>query len=104
MGFKGVKYLESQKLSDAAIKLENCIKDYNGIISKISLSTFNLLEIWHGEGRKEFEKDYDTICRQLTDISEIMYDLHDSLIDSDSAYMLSDNEIAKGLSMAMGEE
>lgn len=99
MAYTGVEYLDTQKLLDAANKVDGCIKEYNEIIKKISTVTSDLIASWYGEGRKEFEKDYSTIYQQLTDISDIMYDLYDSLVDSDATYVQTDEEIAKGLTM-----
>ena len=94
-----VEYIESQKLIDAAKKVDSCIHKYNEVIKKISNDTRNLLESWHGDGKTAFEKDYNTIYRQLTDISDIMYDLYDSLVDADATYVLTDEQIAKSFTM-----
>lgn len=99
MGYDGVKYLDTQKLLDAANKVDKCIKEYNEIMSRIRNSTNDLIANWYGEGRKEFEKDYSTIYQQLTDISDIMYDLYDALVDADATYVQTDEEVAKGLTM-----
>ena len=97
--FVGVKYLESQKLLDAANSINECIKEYNGIIKRITNTTNDLLGSWYGEGKTEFEKDYTTIYQQLSDISDIMYDLYDALVDADPTYGQTDEEIAKGMTM-----
>ena len=94
-----VRYLDSQKLKDGALDIEKYVKEYNEIIKSISRATQNLLDSWHGDGQKEFEKDYSTIYQSLSDISDIMYDLYDALIDADSTYVKTDEEIAKGLTM-----
>lgn len=97
--FVGVEYLESQKLLDAANSINECIKEYNGIIKRITNTTNDLLGSWYGEGKTEFEKDYTTIYQQLSDISDIMYDLYDALVDADATYVQTDEEIAKGMTM-----
>lgn len=97
--FVGVEYLESQKLLDAANSINECIKEYKGIIKRITNTTNDLLGSWYGEGKTEFEKDYTTIYQQLSDISDIMYDLYDALVDADATYVQTDEEIAKGMTM-----
>lgn len=99
MGKRGVEYLETQRLLDAANKLDGCLKEYTSVMKRISTVTNDLIASWYGEGRKEFEKDYSTIYQQLTDISEVMYDLYDALVDADATYVKTDKEIAKGLTM-----
>lgn len=97
--YEGVQYLESQKLLDAANTINECIKEYNEIIKRITNTTNDLLGSWYGEGKTEFEKDYTTIYQQLSDISDIMYDLYDALVDADATYVQTDEEIAKGMTM-----
>ena len=99
MAYTGVEYLDTQKLLDAANKVDACINEYKEIIKKISTATNDLIANWYGEGRREFEKDYSTISQQLTDINDIMYDLYASLVDSDATYVQTDEEIAKSLTM-----
>ena len=94
-----VNYLESQKLLDAANTLNSCISDYNDVVGTIVTRTDQLLATWFGEGKTAFEKDYSTIYRQLEDISEVMYDLYDSLVDADATYVQNDEEIAKSMTM-----
>lgn len=100
MANKGVHYLESQKLTNAANKLDGFIEEYNGVIESITTKTDQLIATWFGEGKTAFEKDYSTIYRQLEDISEVMYDLYDSLIDAAATYVKTDEEIAKGMTMS----
>ena len=99
MGYAGVEYLDSQKLLDAANTVDSCISKYNEIIRTISTYTESLMSTWHGEGKTEFEKDYSTIYQQLSDISDIMYDLYDSLVGSDATYVQTDEDIAKSMTM-----
>lgn len=49
--------------------------------------------------KAQFEKDYTTIYRQLTDIADIMYELHDALIEAEAAYIQADEEAAKMLTI-----
>ena len=96
---KGVEFIDSQKLLDAANTIDVCLKDYKNIIKRISTTTNDLLDSWYGEGRTEFEKDYSTVYQQLSDISDIMYDLYDALVDADATYIQTDEELAKGMTM-----
>ena len=100
MAKKGVHYLESQKLVNAANKLDDYINDYNDVIKIITKETNQLIATWYGEGKTAFEKDYSTIYRQLEDISEVMYDLYDSIVDAAATYVKTDEEIAKGMTMS----
>lgn len=94
-----VTYLDSQKLLDAANTLDACIADYVDLVKRISQETQALLNEWHGKGKEEFDKDYTTIYRQLSDISDVMYELYDALVDADATYVQTDEDIAKGITI-----
>ena len=55
---------------------------------------------WTGEGKTQFEKNYNTLYRQLTDIADIMYELYEALIDAEAAYIQADEETAKMLTIS----
>ena len=100
MGGSIVRFLDSQHLLDATAILKSQIEIYNNVIKNIENKTNDLIDTWYGEGRTAFEKDYSTIYRQLEDISEVMYDLYDSLVDADATYVKTDEEIAKNFTMS----
>lgn len=92
-----IEFLETRYLSDAASKLASCIDQYNQVLGDIEKKTAALLIDWHGEGKTAFEKDYTTVYRQLQDISDVMYELRDQLIDAEATYIKTDEEIAKSI-------
>lgn len=94
-----VEYIYSQAIVDAAKKVDAALVEYKDVMKHISNATTSLTSTWYGEGKTAFEKDYSTIYQQLSDISDIMYDLYDALIDAAATYVQTDEEIAKGLTM-----
>lgn len=99
MVVKSVEFIDSQKLTDAANGIGEYCKAYNQLVKDIVGSTNTLLSDWHGEGRREFEKDYSHIYQQLTDMSDIMYELYKSLVDAAATYVKTDEEVAKKFTM-----
>lgn len=93
-------HINSQTLEDSAKILDAKIKEFDQIIADIREQTNTLLQAWHGEGKKQFELDYNTIFQQLEDVDDVMYDLYDSLVDADAEYVLADEEIAKKMTIS----
>jgi uncharacterized protein YukE len=90
-----IRKLDTSKM-DAAIQAFNeGVKEYNSIRTTVKLATTDLLLNWSGKGRKAFEKDYDAIFLQLTDIEDILYELYNALVDGLSAYITTDQELNK---------
>ena len=75
--------------------LKKGVVTYNDIRKNVANTTNTLFLQWQGEGKKQFEKDYNTIYRQLNDIGDIMYELRDSLIEAQAGYIQADEEAAK---------
>ena len=90
-----VKHLDSERFGEVIKDFENGIKEYERIIDGVKTATSTLFIYWQGEGKKQFEKDYTTIYRQLEDVSDVLYDLRDALVDAQAAYIKTDEEIAK---------
>lgn len=90
-----VKHLDTNKFSVAVEALKKGVVTYNDIRKNVANTTNALFLQWQGEGKKQFEKDYNTIYRQLNDIGDIMYELRDSLIEAQAGYIQADEEAAK---------
>lgn len=92
-----VKYLETGTFHDASQAFKTGIQTYNDIKNDVVSATSTLFWNWQGEGKTQFEKDYNTIFRQLTDIGDILYELYDALAEAEALYIQADEEAAKML-------
>ncbi|SDI35940.1 WXG100 family type VII secretion target [Pseudobutyrivibrio sp. 49] len=92
-----LEYLDSKAFGAAIEKFSKGVTTYNDIIEGIKTTTSTLLENWKGEGRTQFEKDYNVIFLQLKDIGDILYDLRDALISAQAEYETTDDTYAKSL-------
>ncbi len=90
-----VTYLNTKEFNEALEAFKKGIQTYNTIRSNVSATTNTLFLSWFGEGKTQFEKDYTTIYRQLSDISDILYDLYDSMVDAQAEYIRIDEELSK---------
>lgn len=90
-----VTHIDSNKFGTAIDAFTKGIKEYEDIISGVKDTTQTLSNNWKGKGYTQFQKDYITIFRQLEDISEVMYDLRDALVECQAAYITTDDQVAK---------
>ena len=93
-----VRHLDTNKFSSTIEAFKSGIEEYNRIKDGVRSTTYDLFIAWHGEGKTQFERDYNLIYRQLSDIGDIMYELYDALIDAQAAYIKADEEAAKLIS------
>lgn len=94
-----VQHLDTSKFSSTIATFKTGIEEYNRIKNGVKSTTNDLFLKWQGEGKTQFEKDYNTIYQQLSDIGDIMYELYDALIDAQAAYIQADEEAAKLLTI-----
>lgn len=92
-----IRSLDTSKIDGAIQAFSEGIEEYNNIRTKVKLDTRTLFLSWNGKGRKAFEKDYEVIYVQLTDIEDILYELYNALVDGLSAYISTDLELNKQL-------
>lgn len=94
-----VNFLDTHQFSTTIQAFKEGVQEYNEIRTDVERITNALFILWQGKGKKQFEKDYTTIYRQLTDIEDILYELYNSLIDAQAAYIQADEEAAKMLTI-----
>lgn len=99
-GSKIVEHLDTAKFSSTIETFKSGIEEYNDIRNNVEKITNNLFCKWKGEGKEQFEKDYTTVYRQLTDIADILYELYDALIDAQANYIKADEETAKMMTIS----
>ncbi len=91
-----VRHLDTVEFQATVTQYETHIKTFEGIIEDVGKITDTLLDNWKGKGCKAFETDSGQVQLNLKDISEIMYDLRDALVEAEAEYMKTDLELSKG--------
>ncbi len=92
-----VNHLDTVEFKATVDKYQNHIKTFEGIVEKVNEIGDTLLANWQGEGAKAFEKDSGIVKLNLKDISEIMYEFHNALINAEAEYVKSDLATAKNI-------
>lgn len=94
-GHFGVSYLATHGFKEAIEVFTTQLKAFDTMQQEVTSATRTLLDSWEGEGRKQFEKDYKLVYRQLEDLSDIFYELRDALIDAEAQYIKTDQSLSK---------
>jgi WXG100 family type VII secretion target len=90
-----VKHLSTINFNDTISAYGKYISRFDGIVRGVNSTTNTVVDRWKGKGRDAFEKDCRQVQLNLNDISEIMYDLHQTLIDAHAEYMKTDSALSK---------
>lgn len=97
-----VKHLYTKGLRDASAEIKSKVEEFNEAKNNIDRATRELLSTWVGEGRNSFETQYAILFRQLGDIGDELYDIYQSLVDSEATYISADEETKKQIILAKG--
>lgn len=90
-----VEYLDVKGITDACKAFQNKIKNFDECVAEMDNATNDALRNWVGKGRNQFETQMGLMKSQLADISEILYEIYDALVDAESAYIDEDEAVAK---------
>lgn len=92
---ENVTHLDTVNFNDIISAFSNYISQFDSIVHEINSTADRLIENWKGRGCNAFEKDCRQVQINLKDISDIMYDLRDALIDAHAEYIKTDAVLSK---------
>lgn len=90
-----VTHLDTVNFNDTIAAYANYIKQFESIVLGVNRAASTMVDNWKGKGRDAFEKDYKQVQKNLEDISDIMYDLRDALVNAHTEYMTTDSTLSK---------
>jgi WXG100 family type VII secretion target len=90
-----VKHLDTANFNATMTAYATYIKQFEAIVRDVNNTCETMVDRWKGNGRNAFEKDYKQVQLNLKDLSEIMYDLRDALVDAHAEYMKTDSALSK---------
>lgn len=94
-----VEYLNVEGITDAAKMFRDKIDDFDDAVVKMNTATNDALRNWVGKGRNQFETQMELMERQLGDITDMLYEIYEALVDSEQGYIDEDEAVAKQFSM-----
>lgn len=90
-----VRHLETKSFSETIHLFERSIKEFEAIVSSINSTCEKIVGEWKGKGRDAFNADYMQVQINLKDVTDIMYDARDALINAQAEYMKADESLSK---------
>lgn len=90
-----LNHLDTKSFESTINAYQKYIKEFEEIVSGVNKTAGTVIEHWSGKGRNAFEKDYKQVQLNLKDISDIMYDIRDALVDAQTEYTKTDASLSK---------
>ncbi len=95
-GGETVAHLDTKSFEDAITAFSSYITSFETIVKEVRALQKKLLDNWKGEGSKAYDKDCCQVFLNLQDLSDIMYELRDGLINAQVEYIRTDAAVSKG--------
>lgn len=92
---ESVRHLDTAHFNETMTAYSNYITQFEEIVRGVNSTAKTMVDNWKGKGRNAFEKDYKTVQLNLKDITDIMYDMRDALIDAHAQYIETDSSLSK---------
>lgn len=90
-----VTHLDTVNFDDTRSAYANYITQFEDIVLGVNKAASTMVDNWKGKGRDAFEKDYKQVQINLSDISDIMYDLQEALVNAHVEYIKTDLALSK---------
>jgi uncharacterized protein YukE len=93
--------IDSAKIYDTHAQIKEIVESYKDVNLKVSLITQKVKENWVGEGRNEFESQYNLLIRKIDDFGETLKEIYDALVQAEADYETSDDQMRQQFTMAI---
>lgn len=94
---KGVKSLDTSGFESACKTFEEASRSFTDYVNQLESISESLLDTWEGKGRNQFEYQYKLLKGKLKDISDDLYEIYESLMESELKYVDADEEVAQAI-------
>ncbi len=94
-----VAYIDVGGITETCKAFRDDIKKFDQCVTDMDRATKEALSDWVGEGRNQFETQMRLMESQLSDISDVLYEIYEALSDAEAGYIDEDETVAKQFSM-----
>ena len=87
--------IETDKISAAIMEIKNIVRVSKDLNYEVATITNQIKDNWVGEGRNEFEAQYNILIRKIEDFGDTLQEIHDALIQAKQEYDDADDGLRK---------
>lgn len=93
--------IETEQIAAARETMHQIVKRFMEIKNQVNQTSQNLCEDWVGEGRNEYEAQYQLLISKVSDIGDSLEEMYQALVDAQAAYEETDRSYNQQVVMAM---
>lgn len=90
-------YLDMEHMDSVIADVQQLAQRTESLRGEFQKTLTDVTYGWYGESRTTFDKKAHMLMQQITDISQALFDVGESLLNASKAYMEADTELAKSI-------
>lgn len=95
--------IDSEKIYQTHRQIKKIVDSYRTVNLEVSEITTTIKENWVGQGRNEFESQYNQLIKKIDDFGETLQEIYDALVESEAEYETSDDSLRQEFVKAIAE-
>lgn len=84
-------------------KIKEIVNSFTEINQEVHDITNIVKENWVGEGRNEFQSQYERLITKIDDFGDTLLDIYEALVKAEAEYATTDDSLRQDFVMAMEE-
>ena len=94
----------SERINEAHKEIRAIAESFKKVNSEVDSITKTVKQNWVGEGRNEFQTQYDMLITKIDDFGDTLIDIYEALVEAEAEYQTADDSLRKDFVKAKGEE
>lgn len=93
--------IKTESIAAARVKMLDLLNRFITVQKEVALTRQSLCEDWVGQGRNEFQTQYNLLISKVSDIGDSLKEMYEALIEAEAAYQEADDRYHQQVTMAL---
>ena len=93
--------INTEEIYNAHRQIKTIVESYKTVNKEVDAITKKVEENWVGDGRNEFETQYNLLIRKIDDFGDTLQEIYDALVEAEAGYETADDGLRQEFVMAM---
>lgn len=85
--------IDTAKIYTTHSQIKEIVESYKNVNIEVANITQVIKENWVGDGRNEFESQYNLLIKKIDDFGDTLQEIYDALVGSEAEYETSDDSL-----------
>lgn len=95
--------IDTARIYEAHRQIKEIVESYKSVNLEVTKITNDIKENWVGEGRNEFESQYNLLIRKIDDFGDTLLDIYEALVQAEAEYETSDDGLRQEFVKAVSQ-